>query len=85
MITDGKQFILLCNPLHEGQLAIALMKGMENGELAQYINPKPFSNRRNYGLYRQKFDGKLYGINELCSVLRLILKANRFIFFTHRN
>ena len=43
MITDGKQFgTTLQSPLHEGQLAIALVKEyMENGKLANYINFTP--------------------------------------------
>jgi len=72
MITDGKQFgTTLQSPLHEGQLAIALVKEyMENGELAQYINftPNPSVTGATMDFTALRgFDGKLYGINELCS------------------
>ena len=72
MITDGKQFgTTLQSPLHEGQLAIALVKEyMENGKLANYINftPNPSVTGATMDFTALRgFDGKLYGINELCS------------------
>ena len=72
MITDGKQFgTTLQSPLHEGQLAIALVKEyMENGKLANYINftPNPSVTGATMDFTALRgFDGKLYGIDELCS------------------
>ncbi|MCP4381793.1 MAG: substrate-binding domain-containing protein [Hyphomicrobiales bacterium] len=72
LIEEGKQFgTTLQSPLHEGQLAIKLVtEYLENGELAQYINftPNPAVTLDNLETVALRgYDGKLYGIDELCS------------------
>lgn len=72
MIEEGKQFgTTLQSPLHEGQLAIKLVQEyMENGKLAEYINftPNPSVTAATMDFTALiGFDGKLYGIDELCS------------------
>ena len=72
LIEEGKQFgTTLQSPLHEGQLAIKLVEEyLETGELANYINftPNPAVTKETIETTAlQGYDGKLYGINELCS------------------
>jgi ribose transport system substrate-binding protein len=72
LIEEGKQFgTTLQSPLHEGQLAIKLVtEYLENGELEQYINftPNPAVTLDNLETVALRgYDGKLYGIDELCS------------------
>ena len=72
LIEEGKQYgTTLQSPLHEGQLAIKLVtEYLQNGELAQYINftPNPMVTLDNIETVAMRgYDGKLYGIDELCS------------------
>lgn len=72
LIEEGKQFgTTLQSPLHEGQLAIKLVEEyLETGALAQYINftPNPAVTKATIETTALRgFDGKLYGIEELCS------------------
>lgn len=72
LIEEGKQFgTTLQSPLHEGQLAIKMVEQyLENGELDQYINftPNPAVTLDNLETVALRgYDGKLYGIDELCS------------------
>ncbi len=72
LIEEGKQFgTTLQSPLHEGQLAIAMVEEyLETGELENYINftPNPAVTATNMETVALRgFDGKLYGIDELCS------------------
>ncbi len=72
LIEEGKQFgTTLQSPLHEGQLAIAMVEEyLETGALANYINftPNPAVTATNIDTVALRgFDGKLYGIDELCS------------------
>ena len=72
LIEEGKQFgTTLQSPLHEGQLAIAMVEEyLETGALANYINftPNPAVTATNIETVALRgFDGKLYGIDELCS------------------
>ena len=72
LIEEGKQFgTTLQSPLHEGQLAIKLVEEyLETGELANYINftPNPSVTRETIETTALRgYDGKLYGIEELCS------------------
>ena len=72
LIEEGKQFgTTLQSPLHEGQLAIKMVEEyLETGELARYINftPNPAVTLDNMETVALRgYDGKLYGIDELCS------------------
>ena len=72
MIEEGKQFgTTLQSPLHEGQLAIKMVEEyLQTGALANYINftPNPAVTATNMETVALRgFDGKLYGIDELCS------------------
>jgi len=72
LIEEGKQFgTTLQSPLHEGQLAIKLVEEyLETGALANYINftPNPSVTKETIGTTALRgYDGKLYGIEELCS------------------
>lgn len=72
LIEEGKQFgTTLQSPLHEGQLAIKLVSEyLKTGKLANYINftPNPSVTLDNLETVALRgFDGKLYGIDELCS------------------
>ncbi len=72
LIEEGKQFgTTLQSPLHEGQLAIKMVEEyLETGELAHYINftPNPAVTLDNLETVALRgYDGKLYGIDELCS------------------
>ena len=72
LIEEGKQFgTTLQSPLHEGQLAIKMVEEyLETGELQNYINftPNPAVTRDNIETTALRgYDGKLYGIDELCS------------------
>jgi ribose transport system substrate-binding protein len=72
LIEEGKQFgTTLQSPLHEGQLAIKLVEEyLETGKLANYINftPNPSVTKETIATTALRgFDGKLYGIEELCS------------------
>lgn len=72
LIEEGKQFgTTLQSPLHEGQLAIKLVEEyLETGKLANYINftPNPAVTRDTIETTALRgYDGKLYGISELCS------------------
>ena len=72
LIEEGKQFgTTLQSPLHEGQLAIKLVEEfLDTGELANYINftPNPAVTKETIETTALRgFDGKLYGIDELCS------------------
>ena len=72
LIEEGKQFgTTLQSPLHEGQLAIKLVEEyLETGELAEYINftPNPAVTKETLETTALRgYDGKLYGIDELCS------------------
>lgn len=72
LIEEGKQFgTTLQSPLHEGQLAIKMVtEYLETGELANYINftPNPAVTLDNLETVAMRgYDGKLYGIDELCS------------------
>ena len=72
LIEEGKQFgTTLQSPLHEGQLAIKMVEQyLENGELERYINftPNPAVTLDNLETVALRgYDGKLYGIDELCS------------------
>lgn len=72
LIEEGKQFgTTLQSPLHEGQLAIKLVEEyLETGKLANYINftPNPAVTKDTIETTALRgYDGKLYGISELCS------------------
>ena len=72
LIEEGKQFgTTLQSPLHEGQLAIKMVEEyLQTGALANYINftPNPAVTATNMETVALRgFDGKLYGIDELCS------------------
>lgn len=72
LIEEGKQFgTTLQSPLHEGQLAIKLVKEyLETGKLENYINftPNPPVTASNLETVALKgYDGKVYPIEELCS------------------
>lgn len=72
LIEEGKQFgTTLQSPLHEGQLAIKMVEEyLDTGELAKYINftPNPAVTLDNLETVALRgYDGKLYGIDELCS------------------
>ncbi len=72
LIEEGKQFgTTLQSPLHEGQLAIKMVEEyLDSGELANYINftPNPAVTLDNLETVALRgYDGKLYGIDELCS------------------
>ncbi|MCH9852569.1 MAG: sugar ABC transporter substrate-binding protein [Alphaproteobacteria bacterium] len=72
LIEEGKQFgTTLQSPLHEGQLAIKLVgEYLKTGKLKNYINftPNPSVTLDNLETTSLRgFDGKLYGIDELCS------------------
>ncbi len=72
LIEEGKQFgTTLQSPLHEGQLAIKMVEEyLTTGELANYINftPNPAVTATNMETVALRgYDGKLYGIDELCS------------------
>ncbi len=72
LIEEGKQFgTTLQSPLHEGQLAIKMVEEyLETGALARYINftPNPAVTLDNIETVALRgYDGKLYGIDELCS------------------
>lgn len=72
LIEEGKQFgTTLQSPLHEGQLAIKLVEEyLETGKLANYINftPNPAVTKDTIETTALRgYDGKLYGIAELCS------------------
>ena len=72
LIEEGKQFgTTLQSPLHEGQLAIKMVEQyLETGELERYINftPNPAVTLDNMETVALRgYDGKLYGIDELCS------------------
>lgn len=72
LIEEGKQFgTTLQSPLHEGQLAIAMVEEyLTTGELENYINftPNPAVTATNIDTVALRgYDGKLYGIDELCS------------------
>ena len=72
LIEEGKQFgTTLQSPLHEGQLAIKMVEEyLETGKLKNYINftPNPAVTASNMETVALRgFDGKLYGIDELCS------------------
>ncbi len=72
LIEEGKQFgTTLQSPLHEGQLAIKLVEEfLDTGKLANYINftPNPAVTKETLETTALRgFDGKLYGIDELCS------------------
>ncbi len=72
LIEEGKQFgTTLQSPLHEGQLAIKLVgEFIKTGKLANYINftPNPAVTKETLNTTALRgYDGKLYGINELCS------------------
>ena len=72
LIEEGKQFgTTLQSPLHEGQLAIKMVEEyLTTGELANYINftPNPAVTATNMDTVALRgYDGKLYGIDELCS------------------
>ncbi len=72
LIEEGKQYgTTLQSPLHEGQLAIKLVtEYLKDGKLKQYINftPNPVVTLDNIDTVAMRgYDGKLYGIDELCS------------------
>lgn len=72
LIEEGKEYgTTLQSPLHEGQLAIKLVtEYLKNGKLAKYINftPNPMVTLDNLDTTALLgYDGKLYGIDELCS------------------
>jgi ribose transport system substrate-binding protein len=72
LIEEGKQYgTTLQSPLHEGQLAIKMVEEyLATGKLANYINftPNPAVTLDNLETVALRgFDGKLYGIDELCS------------------
>ncbi len=72
LIEEGKQFgTTLQSPLHEGQLAIKMVEEyLQTGKLANYINftPNPAVTLDNLETTALRgYDGKLYGIDELCS------------------
>ncbi|MGI9347035.1 MAG: sugar ABC transporter substrate-binding protein [Gammaproteobacteria bacterium] len=72
LIEEGKQYgTTLQSPLHEGQLAIKLVKEyLETGKLEQYLNftPNPPVTKANIDTIALKgYDGKLYAIEDLCS------------------
>lgn len=72
LIEEGKQFgTTLQSPLHEGQLAIKLVEEyLETGKLENYINftPNPAVTKDTIETTALRgYDGKLYGISELCS------------------
>lgn len=72
LIEEGKQYgTTLQSPLHEGQLAIKLVKEyLETGKLENYINftPNPPVTASNIETVALKgYDGKTYPIEELCS------------------
>ncbi len=72
LIEEGKQYgTTLQSPLHEGQLAIKLVtEYLKTGKLEKYINftPNPAVTLDNLDTVAMRgYDGKLYGIDELCS------------------
>ena len=72
LIEEGKQFgTTLQSPLHEGQLAIKMVEEyLDTGSLMNYINftPNPAVTLDNLETVALRgYDGKLYGIDELCS------------------
>ena len=72
LIEEGKQFgTTLQSPLHEGQLAIKLVEEyLDTGKLANYINftPNPAVTKETIETTALRgYDGKLYGIEDLCS------------------
>lgn len=72
LIEEGKQYgTTLQSPLHEGQLAIAMVEEyLKTGKLKNYLNftPNPSITKANMNGFRLKgYDGKTYPINELCS------------------
>lgn len=72
LIEEGKQYgTTLQSPLHEGQLAIKMVEEyLTTGKLANYINftPNPSVIKSDMDTVAMRgYDGKLYGIDELCS------------------
>ncbi len=72
LIDEGKQYgTTLQSPLHEGQLAIKLVKEyLETGKLENYLNftPNPPVTKANIETVALKgYDGKVYAIEDLCS------------------
>ncbi len=72
LIEEAKQYgTTLQSPLHEGQLEIKLVtEYLKTGKLENYINftPNPPVTRENLDTTALRgYDGKLYGIDELCS------------------
>lgn len=72
LIEEGKQYgTTLQSPLHEGQLAIKLVKEyLETGKLENYLNftPNPPVTEANIDTVALKgYDGNVYPIEELCS------------------
>jgi len=72
LLEEGKQYgTTLQSPLHEGQLAIKMVEEyLSTGKLKNYLNftPNPQVTKANMDTLTLKgYDGKVYGINELCS------------------
>lgn len=72
LIEEGKQYgTTLQSPLHEGQLAIKLVKEyLATGKLENYLNftPNPPVTKSNIDTVALKgYDGKVYAIEDLCS------------------